>query len=983
MRGAKLYFKLLGTLKPADVSNKTWLFYPEDWCPETIVTGCVTVEKFRAFLTRKWIPGRATIPQSTIILTRAKSFFRFPGVSRIQGHYFRFSSAHAMVEDFITYILTRPRDAVPPPVRKLLLPDGSDHNHHWPGGIGAQRERYYPPGMAPPRDFNESDVAVFSGVYCSKSCFVAAVMEAYPEAIDANRGVEFFPQHQISLTEERMRQPVTTTYSMILRLLINSTTLYIVIILSSIGFLSVIARQTYDMYLRQVAMREVDSQCAEGVERRRMKIFSLMSVAERTKNVQKLDLGDAEAPWTRRVWADKRDLSNDRVKQERAVLDARWSMKLTTSVRDSPTPSTPPVAAPAAPLDADTPGIKAARTLYEDNIVKVDAIYSSGRHRAWAKAVRELALGGKDVRFTAEGADVEKLAKIVIILKNDFSCVGLDLAAPLNSTTPPKASSRKSTSCCTTPARTLWPRSADSAAYDYLLGTDSESDRDGRRALLHLVKGCVPPGVRQTLQEEHSQLRYPPARVDPRPLIAKEQRLVRDNRSEDWTPTEATRMAKIMERIDSTLYAAVGFGRREMRALPLCNMCGQEGVDKKYHEYFGGKGASGGTAAFCMPADGEDGVEVMHTLALCHILQTAADDGADAFAEAVQFYSAPAVIADDQGIGGIDVSAYGFSVGGASGGVLDELHGLVNQVKAMEEKVGVSFTHTSLVVEEEDDVHAHDMPTSPFCGGAALSAAVPQQLVSGAAGGVASAVQVAHGGTGHAAGLDHEIFSLGVRHRRADPGPQGNTWHVFIRILRSLQVEWSFCLPVSGEFAQPFSAGVLSIETELDKLACGDRCGHRSGDRARGHVCGRTGLRSTPPWGLRPHFIMRTCLISLFCFGIVGAAAGYGGATIYNDNINSVTTESPLMCIGQACLYQGFDSLSPVVQEQLMQVYSSAVAAGLQGGPVHGSTLTTAGTSMGFTCSAVVKFTFRFSKLALFCTQSVCCSSLSVFYGLM
>ncbi|KAK3273132.1 hypothetical protein CYMTET_18612 [Cymbomonas tetramitiformis] len=67
---------------------------------------------------------------------------------------------------------------------------------------------------------------------------------------------------------------------------------------------------------------------------------------------------------------------------------------------------------------------------------------------------------------------------------------------------------------------------SDSADEHFLLGTDSLSDRDGRRALLDLIKGCVPPGVRQTLQEEHSQLRYP-ARVDPRPLLAKEQRLVR------------------------------------------------------------------------------------------------------------------------------------------------------------------------------------------------------------------------------------------------------------------------------------------------------------------------------------------------------------------------------------------------------------------------------------------------------------------------
>ncbi|KAK3232763.1 hypothetical protein CYMTET_56902 [Cymbomonas tetramitiformis] len=96
----------------------------------------------------------------------------------------------------------------------------------------------------------------------------------------------------------------------------------------------------------------------------------------------------------------------------------------------------------------------------------------------------------------------------------------------------------------------------DSAAEHFLLGTDSVSDRDGRRALLDLIKGCVPPGVCQTLQEEHSQLRYP-ARVDPRWLLAKELRLVRDNRSEDWTPTESTRKYKLHERLDPEFYAAV------------------------------------------------------------------------------------------------------------------------------------------------------------------------------------------------------------------------------------------------------------------------------------------------------------------------------------------------------------------------------------------------------------------------------------------
>ncbi|KAK3240832.1 hypothetical protein CYMTET_49358 [Cymbomonas tetramitiformis] len=81
-------------------------------------------------------------------------------------------------------------------------------------------------------------------------------------------------------------------------------------------------------------------------------------------------------------------------------------------------------------------------------------------------------------------------------------------------------------------------------AHGLLLGTDAESDRNGRRASIDIIKGCVPLGVRQTLQAEHSLLRYP-AKADPRPLLAKKQKLVHNNRVPDWCPTEATRKQQL------------------------------------------------------------------------------------------------------------------------------------------------------------------------------------------------------------------------------------------------------------------------------------------------------------------------------------------------------------------------------------------------------------------------------------------------------
>ncbi|KAK3239310.1 hypothetical protein CYMTET_50754 [Cymbomonas tetramitiformis] len=195
------------------------------------------------------------------------------------------------------------------------------------------------------------------------------------------------------------------------------------------------------------------------------------------------------------------------------------------------------------------------RKLYEENNEKVDTIYSNnGRHRAWglwAKAARELAVGGKDVRFTTE-ADVDKLAKIVVILKNEFGSAGLDLASFDLDDLDKKDIEKVNELLYDTLTHIV---AANSPVYDFLLSTDSVSGRDGRRALLDLIDGCVPPGARQTFQEEHSQLRYP-ARVDPRPLIAKDQRLVRDNKSEDWTPTDTTRKAKILERIVPEFNAA-------------------------------------------------------------------------------------------------------------------------------------------------------------------------------------------------------------------------------------------------------------------------------------------------------------------------------------------------------------------------------------------------------------------------------------------
>ncbi|KAK3275839.1 hypothetical protein CYMTET_16051 [Cymbomonas tetramitiformis] len=315
------------------------------------------------------------------------------------------------------------------------------------------------------------------------------------------------------------------------------------------------------------------------------------------------------------------------------------------------------------------------------------------------------AYGGKELYFEAAG-DSERLSKIVVVLKNEFGSAGLYLAS-FDFDDPTKGAIPKV-------SELLYDTIAyvvknDSAAEHFLLGTDSVSDRDGRRALLDLInKGCVPPGVRQTLQEEYSQPRYL-ARVDPHPMLAKEQRLVRDNRDEDWTPTKTSRKYKMFERLDPDYAAArVRYPMpNDLRPVPLMSVL----TNLITHIYvsweqqqaeLGGAGAAGGTAAYCMPADGEGAAENMHTLALCHIFQVAANVGAEAaFAAAVAEYGAPAVLTGDES-DGIDVPAYGFSVPG-SDGVLAELDGLTSRMKAMEAKVGVHLSQVSLL--DNDDMH--------------------------------------------------------------------------------------------------------------------------------------------------------------------------------------------------------------------------------------------------------------------------------------
>ncbi|KAK3242749.1 hypothetical protein CYMTET_47567 [Cymbomonas tetramitiformis] len=391
---------------------------------------------------------------------------------------------------------------------------------------------------------------------------------------------------------------------------------------------------------------------------------------------------------------ETRTKSARRNRSKESDLDA--CIRLTEAVRDSPTCRTPPVPAPAAPSTNDNAATVAARDKFEEEKDIVRGIYAKGRYRKWAKAIRQHTLGDK---FFGDSADVSGLAKVVVALKADLVTAGLDTDIfDLDN-----------------------PNLGMQRFVNELIVTTRSPTLSSPTP--------VPTAVQQKLQAEHSALTYP-ARVDPRPILAKEQRLVRENRAVDLTPTSATRKAQLWESLDPTFYAAVkatrarpgttswgscsrsdrdkieayiktqrlggapvvlpkrtrkgldgfrggvghdprvGFDPGAKKALPRFPRCPTAGDGHRYHAWadcpLGGKRQpAGSTAAYYQRVE-ECTSEVLHTMALCRLVnQSAADNNGimEAFTAAVEQHGAPAVVESGTASGGVDVSAYKFAVG--------------------------------------------------------------------------------------------------------------------------------------------------------------------------------------------------------------------------------------------------------------------------------------------------------------------------------
>ena len=178
------------------------------------------------------------------------------------------------------------------------------------------------------------------------------------------------------------------------------------------------------------------------------------------------------------------------------------AVDLPDGVRDTPTVATPPIQPPGPAAANDTPEVVAAREAYVEQNRIVKELFANNSHRSIAKSVREEVLGDKDTRFKGDDEDAYLLGDLLEALGAEFETVGLDLGVFDISDPTLLVHPKVNAFLYDVLGRII---ASHSAAYGYLRGT--HGDRDGRRAIVDLAKGCVEVGVRESRQDEHSALR--------------------------------------------------------------------------------------------------------------------------------------------------------------------------------------------------------------------------------------------------------------------------------------------------------------------------------------------------------------------------------------------------------------------------------------------------------------------------------------------
>ncbi|KAK3278332.1 hypothetical protein CYMTET_13720 [Cymbomonas tetramitiformis] len=357
---------------------------------------------------------------------------------------------------------------------------------------------------------------------------------------------------------------------------------------------------------------------------------------------------------------------------------------------------------------------------------------------------------------------------------------------------------------------------------------------------------------------------------------------------------------------------AVGYDRDEQREKPLCTRCKKTGKEL-YHFYrdcpLGGRQhPPTSAAAFCVPIDEED-AEGVHALAMCAVFQEAADDGAEAFARAATAYGPPAVLCGGV-VGGIDVSAYGFSVAAAppvaatSGDdILQRLDDLAAEVNAAVEPKA-HYTHASFPPPEG----VESQTSALVCGPAEAGITPEEQVPAGGAAASASAV----------------------------PAPAMPVLENEKELLELYGYGSPVSLQSTRTAASPSSRGLRPSRPMYHASEPAARV-PESGGASRTYGC------SKPPWGFPAHagpwefpsyFLSLILFISIMG---VGAAAYTAANDIDSVQVSGRAAPQPVLCRGDLCIYPGISELDPVTLDAVLHSLGAATVAHRPPDPLESS----------------------------------------------
>ncbi|KAK3262745.1 hypothetical protein CYMTET_28416 [Cymbomonas tetramitiformis] len=203
-------------------------------------------------------------------------------------------------------------------------------------------------------------------------------------------------------------------------------------------------------------------------------------------------------------------------------------IRLSDSVRNTPTAATPPQPLPQPPQDKEPVGLAEIRAKFFEISDRVAKLYNDDKDKAIAKDIRSDVLGGKHVRFCPKESGKGRIGDLIRRLKREFEKARLGVDVFDFNDQHVRIHPAVNQFLYDVVSLVVEPSSLASL----VLGGQCAEDRDGRRALVELIRFCVRQAQGQRCLEHYIALRYP-AEVDPRPLLEEEHRLVTENDTED------------------------------------------------------------------------------------------------------------------------------------------------------------------------------------------------------------------------------------------------------------------------------------------------------------------------------------------------------------------------------------------------------------------------------------------------------------------